>query len=258
MNREEIRELAALYALGALDGADIASFETLLRSRDPEATAALSEFDAALLKVAGEWTDAPPAALKAALTERVGGQPAAEPRRPAARPARARRSFWPAIWAGAMAAGVAAVVVGLSVSASYETRVAALQREAAALRADIERQQQLIAMVRDPRTEIATLAGQAPAPDAKARVLWNPAAGGLLVAAGLPPTTADKAYQLWAIVGKNAPIPAGVFTVDDKGTGSLRVAPIPGVEKVDVFAVSLEPAGGRPAPTGQIYLASKS
>src|SRR4029453_17991540 len=45
MTREEIRELAALYALGGLDGADLERFEALLRSRDPEATSALGEFE---------------------------------------------------------------------------------------------------------------------------------------------------------------------------------------------------------------------
>ncbi len=112
--------------------------------------------------------------------------------------------------------------------------------------------------MRDPNTEITALAGQAAAPEARARMLWHQRAGGLLVAAGLPPNPADKAYQLWAIVGKNPPISAGIFSVDARGTGSLAVPPLPGVQKVDVFAVTLEPAGGRPAPTGQMYLAGKS
>ena len=89
-------------------------------------------------------------------------------------------------------------------------------------------------------------------------MMWNEHAGGLLVAAGLPSAPEGKAYQLWAIVGKNPPVSAGVFTVDTKGTGSLRVPPLSGVGKVDVFAVTLEPAGGLPAPSGQMYLAGKS
>ena len=67
-----------------------------------------------------------------------------------------------------------------------------------------------------------------------------------------------KAYQLWAIAGGNAPVSAGVFTVDAAGTGSLAVRPLPGVAVVNAFAVTLEPAGGLPAPSGEMYLLGKS
>jgi anti-sigma-K factor RskA len=38
----------------------------------------------------------------------------------------------------------------------------------------------------------------------------------------------------------------------------LRVGPIPEVAQAEVFAVTLEPAGGLPAPSGAMYLAGKS
>jgi anti-sigma-K factor RskA len=49
-----------------------------------------------------------------------------------------------------------------------------------------------------------------------------------------------------------------VFTVDASGTGSLAVRPLPGVASVNAFAVTLEPAGGLPAPSGAMYLLGKS
>jgi len=181
----------------------------------------------------------------------------------ATRPARAqaerpRRSWWPALWAGTLAAGLAAVVIALSMSARYEERLGALGREAAALQDELGRQQQIVAILRDPATEIVSLAGLEPAPAARARMIWHATAGGLLVAAGLPPAPAGKAYQLWAIAGNDPPVSAGVFEVDSRGSGSLRVAPLPGIRHVDVFAVTLEPAGGLPAPSGPMYLAGKS
>jgi anti-sigma-K factor RskA len=89
-------------------------------------------------------------------------------------------------------------------------------------------------------------------------MLWHATAGGVFVAAGLPAPPPGKAYQLWAIAGGNAPVSAGVFSVDANGTGSLSVAPLPGVSAVNAFAVTLEPAGGRPAPSGEMYLLGKS
>jgi len=38
----------------------------------------------------------------------------------------------------------------------------------------------------------------------------------------------------------------------------VRVPSLPGVDRVDVFAATLEPAGGLPAPSGAMYLAGKS
>lgn len=256
MSREEIRELAAVYALGGLDGEDRARFEALVRAGDADALVALREFEGTLAELAAGGAEAPPPAVKTALMERIGGEERASA--PAVKPVRPRRMLWPALWAAALAAGIAAIAVGLSVSASYEKRLEALSRDAAVLRGELNRQQQLVALVRDPSTEMVALAGLEPAPAARARMLWNAPAGGLLVAAGLPPAPAGKTYQLWAIVGKNPPVSAGVFGVDDRGVGSLHVPPLAGVGKVDVFAVTLEPAPGLPAPSGPMYLAGKS
>ena len=55
MNRDEIRELAAVYALGAADGEDRARFEALLDAADPEALAALREFQDTMVG----WSPAP-------------------------------------------------------------------------------------------------------------------------------------------------------------------------------------------------------
>jgi Anti-sigma-K factor rskA len=189
--------------------------------------------------------------------ERIVADGRARPPRSVLASLPSRRLLWPTVWAAVMAAGLGAIAAGLSMSSSYETRLHALAREAAVLKADIDREQRFLAMLRNPATALVALSGLAPAPSARARIVWNEDAGGFLVADGLPPTPAGKVYQLWAGVGKNPPVPAGVFSVDLKGSGRLRVAPL-GTGKVDVFAVTLEPTGGLPAPSGPTYLAGRS
>jgi hypothetical protein len=157
-----------------------------------------------------------------------------------------------------MAAGLAAIVVGWSVSSTYEKRLDALARDAEQLKAELRSQQTVITILRDPATQMVALAGQAPAPAARGHMMWHAKAGGVFVAAGLPEAPTGKAYQLWAIAGTNAPVSAGVFSVDAAGTGSLSVRPLPGVATVNAFAVTLEPAGGLPAPSGEMYLLGKS
>ena len=258
MNHEEIRDLAAMYALGGLDGDDRVRFESLLQSGDPDATAALRDFESSLVSLATESAEAPPPSVKAALMSRIADEEGRQPSPAVVTPLRPRRVFWPAVWAAALAAGIAAITVGLSVSSNYEKRLQALADEAAALKANIDRERAFIALLRDPSTEVVALAGLKPSPEARARMFWNERAGGYFVAAGLPVPPSGKTYQLWAIAGKNAPVSAGVFGVDAKGTGGLHVPQLAGVGKVEVFAVTLEPAGGLPAPSGEMYLAGKS
>ena len=91
-----------------------------------------------------------------------------------------------------------------------------------------------------------TLQGTGPAPQAHGRVVWHDVAG-------LPRVPEGKAYELWAF-HSGTPRPAGVFHVDDAGHAAVGVAAAGGA--VDGFAVTVEPAGGVPAPTGPIVLAS--
>jgi len=253
MNRDEIDELAAAYALGGLEGEERLRFEALLEAGDPDAMRALRDCEDTLVGLAAGAPAPPPPAVKAALMERIAATPAPGQTLP-----RRSHALWPVVLSGAMAAGLAAVVVGWSVSSTYEKRLDALVQSAERLRAELRSQQAVIAILRDPATQVVVLAGLPPAPGARARMMWHAQAGGVFVATGLPAPPDGKAYQLWAIAGSNAPVSAGVFTVDAAGTGSLAVRPLPGVATVNAFAVTLEPAGGLPAPSGEMYLLGKS
>lgn len=261
MNRDEMVELAAGYALGALEVEERVRFEALLDAGDAEARTALRDFESTLTGLAAEAVEAPPATVKAALMARID----AEDRSRGVvtqvltvpRSAPPRRSLWTVVAVGALAAGVAAIAVGLAVSTVYDRRIGQLAQEQAQLKQELARQESLATIVRDPATQVVTLSGLAPAPEARARMLWHATAGGLLVTQGLPPAPAGKAYELWAIAGAGAPMPAGVFAVDARGVGSLRVPPPQAGGPPDTFAVTLEPAGGVPAPTGTMYLVGK-
>src|SRR6266851_3711923 len=121
MNRDEIDELAAAYALGGLEGEERVRFEALLEAGDPDAVRALRDCEDTLVGLAAGAPEAPPPAVKAALMERIAGTPA-----PVRTLPRRSRALWPVVLSGAMAAGLAAVVVGWSVSSTYEKRLDAL------------------------------------------------------------------------------------------------------------------------------------
>lgn len=161
-----------------------------------------------------------------------------------------RRVFWAAALTGAMAAGLAGMVVGWTFSATYERRLAAATREVDLLKADLA----VVELLKNPSTRVLALAGLAPSPNARGRMIWHTETGGLLVTAGLPAPPVDKTYQLWALTGSRTPISAGVFVVNASGTGDLSVRPLQGVKEVHAFAVTLEPTGGLSAPSGETYM----
>ncbi|WP_428307221.1 anti-sigma factor domain-containing protein [Lacipirellula sp.] len=86
---------------------------------------------------------------------------------------------------------------------------------------------------------------------AKAFVIWDlPGEQWHVHVTGLPPVPAGQAYQLWALTKSN-PLPGPTFEPNVDGVGSV-VGGFPGLSPGDGVraAVTLEPAGGSPHPTG--------
>jgi len=202
----------------------------------------------------------PPPEVKEGLLRRI--VTTTPPRRAAARP---RTLVWAVGMLVAMIA--AAAFTGAFVAARYEGRLGQMAREAAALRERVQRDEaalrqqialyrSVVDLLRDPQTRIVTLHGLGPSPEATGRIIWHPVNGGHVIVANLPSAPAGKAYELWTIADA-APQPAGVFQVDASGRGTHRIPPLEGGKPVKVFAVTLEPEGGVPAPTGPMVLASK-
>ena len=160
-------------------------------------------------------------------------------------------------WGGALAATALGVgYLGWTLTA-LEGELTQQAREVTSLQQEIARQQELLKTLVSADTQVVALEGLEPSPAARGRMWWRREAGGFFVASGLPVPPAGKTYQLWAITGGTRRS-AAVFDVDPKGRAALRVTPVAGVEKVEVLAVTLEPAGGLPNPSGAMYLAGKT
>jgi anti-sigma-K factor RskA len=97
------------------------------------------------------------------------------------------------------------------------------------------------------------LAGQPAAPQARARALWSRDRGMVFTVANLPPAPEGRVYQVW-VVTADAPISAGLLMPDAGGGGSAYFATAPDIPAPVALAVTLEPAGGVPAPTGERFL----
>jgi anti-sigma-K factor RskA len=257
MSHEPFETQAAVYALGALDGGERSEFEEHLAGGCAECAEAVREHAETLADAARMVPPIiPPAHVKADLMRRVAAGAASRPA-----PRRRRLLRWTVASAAAIV-GVSAFVAGF-VATRYEARIGVMARETSRIRADLHRQeaelrdrlavsQGVIDLLRDPSARVVALRGSGSS-DAWGRLVWHETNGGYLLVANVPPPPPDKVYELWTISG-GQPRPAGLFTVDASGRATHPVAPTRA--PVDVFAVTLEPAGGVPAPTGPVVLAS--
>lgn len=100
---------------------------------------------------------------------------------------------------------------------------------------------------------VAVLAGLEAAPGARGRVYDDPRSDSVLVVVDeLPRAPEGRVYQVWGIVA-GKPVSAGTFDTSAGGDGYL-VATAPANGPVDVWAITEEPAGGVPQPTGAMVL----
>jgi anti-sigma-K factor RskA len=168
----------------------------------------------------------------------------------------------------AAAASIAAVALGLYNNATLRerirdlearlrdanTRLAESQSNLQIANASLNRANQFAAVLEAPDVRQINLAGKA-APDAAGRAFWSPSRGLVFTATNLPPIGRGRQYQLWVIPpGKALPISAGLLDLQGGGVGMTLVDSTTAAS-VGTVAVTEEPAGGVPQPTGAIVLA---
>jgi len=136
-----------------------------------------------------------------------------------------------------------------------ETRIELSQRGGA--RTVRTAQDELVALLRIPDVKVVSLAGSDMAKQAAGFLLYDARTQKVwLYSVNLPESPAGTTYQLWAIHDK--PMSIGTFQMDIGKAAQLLVKKAPSFADAKAFAVSLEPSGGRPQPTGPIYLLSRS
>ena len=118
-------------------------------------------------------------------------------------------------------------------------------------------QDELAALLRIPNVKAVSLTGSDMAKRAAGFLLYDSRTQKVwLYSVNLPECPAAMTYQLWAIHDK--PMSIGTFHMDRGETAHLLVKKVPSFTDAKTFAVSLEPSGGRPQPTGPMYLLSRS
>ncbi|HUC43212.1 MAG TPA: anti-sigma factor [Candidatus Sulfotelmatobacter sp.] len=263
MSCAERKDLILLYVFDQLEPDEAASLAAHLREGCPRCNGEL----AAARTLSGQLAlSAPPVIPSPALKERVlnriaeskvvpfrGTQPAA----PKSAPRR-----WPAVGAAALlAASVAAIAILIPARHEIEAlrgRLATAREAVAALEARAASAEAALRSLGSPATRMTALEAAGPDPDVAGRLFREESNGAWRVFfSRMKPTRAGRTYELWFVTADQRKVPAGTFDVGADGEASLVVTPPADLGPIAFAAVTEEPAGGVPQPTGAILLVGK-
>ncbi len=251
-HNERHEELVAGLAVGTLPGEDRAELERHLAEGCARCEELLADFRgaASALAVAAPEVEPGPE-LRARVLEAI---------RPARTARPAPRGAGPSAWrALAAAAALLLVAVGLD-DARLRRQREDLQSRTAELGSRLQSAETALAertlrarVLESDDVQMMTLEGKDPQPQARARVFWSERARrGIIVASNLASLPPDRQYELW-VFQSGRPINAGVFDVDPQGRALFESTDFPEPQAQN-FAVTVEPRGGMPAPTGPVVL----
>ena len=251
--RQDLKELAAAYALGALGDAEARAFEAYLAT-SPEAQREVAEYrevNALLAESGAAGLAVPSPDLRPRMLERIGKLKAV--------PLAPHRSLSWTPWAAA-AAIVLALGLGFNV-VSLKRQLAEQQVAMDTLRADLaaresrlaEREATLDAIL-EPGVTLTRLTSTAQ-PEPVIQLFWNRRSNRAITHAfALAPISAGRVYQLWFIPKGGAPIPSVTFTPESSGHALVQNIEVPAGLDLAAAAITNEPEGGSPQPTTPVLM----
>jgi len=268
MTWDEVKELAPLYVIGALDEKTAHDLEASLNDAAPEQRRLVARwFDVAVLLPQALPLQTPPDRIKELALNRIAEEARKTPieiaveestlKEMAERPekkvlpfvqtrrAESRTMRWMLIAATALLAFTSAYLFKQNAKLAHERDD--LSRELAGVRLQVDD-------IVSPKTKVIAMVGDE-APQANAKVVWDTKAQQWVVYIfDLPSPPSDKDYQLWYVTAKEK-INAKVFSTDEQGRAVLKLTlPSEALSDLAATAVTLEPKGGSPQPTGKFYL----
>lgn len=255
-NHERYDELISIYSLGALDENELREIEEHLKGGCGVCEEMLKENEKVLSLIPHSIPSAAPfPRVKEKLFKKIRATKQIE-----------EKTFAPTFWerlqplwlrlGGAVA--LALLIILFAFNLSLRDRLKEQEIVISSLKEQVTRQNEIMEFLQNPNVVTINLTGLKPGSRASGRVLWDRKNNNaLFYGLNLPPIPSGKIYQLW-VIANNTPISMGIFNVDERGNNIIQVANIPHPRKVQKFAVTLEPAGGVPQPTGEMYLISAS
>jgi anti-sigma-K factor RskA len=247
-----------LYALGVLEGEEKAAIE----SHVPTCADCANKLAEARGRIALLAFSAPRVEPSHAVRERLMRQVHASSESAGAR--HAQTASQPERAGGFFGRWWAAILVPVGIALAIATiflwsENARLTRELAQQRANLEDQKKqldevrhMAALLEAKDTMTVALASQPGMAKGDVRVMYNAKMGMAVCDGWVEPAPANKSYQLWLVPVEGKPVSAGV--IDHGGPINPWMMKLPQGMPAKAFAVTLEPEGGMPQPTGPMVL----
>ena len=258
-----IEELLPFYVLDALTDEERELVESYL-AEHPEAREQMSDLHSAASALPyGISPVEPPRHVKKTLMARVTAD--AEAR---ARSRAQRRPSYPLLRGMRGENILRTFTLGIATLAIVwviilNTKISQLQNEIATLNNTLAAQSDSLEQIienlpKAPPSNVITvsLKGTDIQPRAHGQLIADPEEqSAVLVISGLPKLEANRTYQVWLISG-GTPVSAGLLAIDESGQGVVIVTSDESIGSFKTLAISVEPEGGSPQPTGEIVVAS--
>ena len=246
---EQFADDLALLALQALQGDERVTLEKHLEG----CSSCRSELerlrgDMALLALSASGP-APPLRSRERLLKAIAKEPRAQ------KIGAARRSSWTLLpWLAAAALLLVAAFFWQQ-SDRLAQRVARLQDESAQQQTQLERAREVVStLTSTDALRVTLVAAQAP-PQPQGKAIYVRERSSLIfLASNMPALPPQRSYELWLIPTNGAPIPAGMFKPDARGSATVVEPPLPGGVEAKAFAITVEPEQGSSAPTMPIVM----
>jgi len=271
---DQRRDLLLLYVSDALEADEAAELREHLQAGCPACEGHLAEAQALMASLPlGLDPVTPPANLKARLMARIDAESMRSSTRSTAKtqadfaadslPIRLFRYLVPA----AVAAGLAIIVTHFVMNQKLQVAIqqasaaqaalsdkAMLQFQLNQMGKDLDAKTHIVEMLQSPQLKLVHLDPTKLQPNAVANLIWDQKQQQwAILATGMAPAARGQTYELWFVTDKGA-FEAGVFDVDEHGTGSLEVRIPPNIGQLKLAAVTNEKAGGDSQPHGDFQV----
>jgi anti-sigma-K factor RskA len=245
---EQFADDLALLALGALQGDERVTLENHLEGC-PACRRELERLrgDMALLALSAAGP-APPSRSRERLLKAIAQEPRAQK-------TAARRSSWTFLpW---LATAALLLVAGFfwQQSDRLAQRVAQLQDESGQQQTQLERAREVVSTLTSTDALRVTLVAAQSPPQPQGKAIYVRDRSSLIfLASNMPALPPQRIYELWLIPTNGAPIPAGVFKPDARGSATVVEPSLPAGVEAKAFAITVEPEQGSSTPTMPIVM----
>jgi len=251
-HKTEFEDRIALFALGLLTGYELRKIEEHLKTGCESCNALLEDSELVFTNLPYALPDSPlsPDVERRILdkieeTETAGRKPFLY-------------DFWSGIsprWLNLGSALAASLLVFLlALNLTLQNRMSLQEENIRVLQAKLGKDDEMMHYVKNPAVNVVNLVGSMSESEASGKLLWDKDTNeALLLVSNVPALVPGKTYQFW-VVEDGEPHSMGTFTVNREGENMIEIKCMPKDRGRIEFAVTLEPEGGMPHPTGATYL----